>query len=200
MFKLLLARSGSRRSSGAFVFSTKSHKTLKTAAANALRICLPTAAEIGCRTKIICTIGPATDSAGKIGELVDYGMSVARLNFSHARVSAQEKHRRKRRKKSIGARSVGARSVSARSVGARSVCARSVGARNVGARSVGARSVGAKKERCRTLCRCAKRWRNEWRSAGASAQGELALLALTQRAWAQRAASIDKRSRSNSIR
>ncbi|MGD2169255.1 MAG: pyruvate kinase [Chlamydiota bacterium] len=35
------------------------------------------------RTKIICTIGPAVNSYEKILELVDAGMNVARLNFSH---------------------------------------------------------------------------------------------------------------------
>ncbi len=35
------------------------------------------------RTKIICTIGPATNSLEKIKELINVGMNVARLNFSH---------------------------------------------------------------------------------------------------------------------
>jgi len=35
------------------------------------------------RTKITCTIGPACSSYEKISELVDAGMNVARLNFSH---------------------------------------------------------------------------------------------------------------------
>ncbi len=35
------------------------------------------------RTKIVCTIGPAVSSYEKILELVDAGMNVARLNFSH---------------------------------------------------------------------------------------------------------------------
>lgn len=34
-------------------------------------------------TKIICTLGPATASADMIGRLIDAGMDVARLNFSH---------------------------------------------------------------------------------------------------------------------
>jgi pyruvate kinase len=38
----------------------------------------------GCMTKLVCTIGPATDSVEKINELVTHGMNVARLNFSHA--------------------------------------------------------------------------------------------------------------------
>jgi pyruvate kinase len=35
------------------------------------------------RTKIVCTIGPATASPDRIKELVQAGMDVARLNFSH---------------------------------------------------------------------------------------------------------------------
>jgi pyruvate kinase len=35
------------------------------------------------RAKIICTLGPASASAERIGELIDAGMNVARLNFSH---------------------------------------------------------------------------------------------------------------------
>jgi pyruvate kinase len=35
------------------------------------------------RTKIVCTIGPASSSTEVLGRLVDAGMDVARLNFSH---------------------------------------------------------------------------------------------------------------------
>lgn len=35
------------------------------------------------RTKIVCTLGPATDSKELIRELILNGMNVARLNFSH---------------------------------------------------------------------------------------------------------------------
>jgi pyruvate kinase len=35
------------------------------------------------RTKIVCTIGPASRSPEALGRLVDAGMDVARLNFSH---------------------------------------------------------------------------------------------------------------------
>lgn len=35
------------------------------------------------RAKIVCTLGPATSSPERIGELIDAGMDVARLNFSH---------------------------------------------------------------------------------------------------------------------
>ncbi len=35
------------------------------------------------RTKIICTLGPASDTPAVIGQLIDAGMDVARLNFSH---------------------------------------------------------------------------------------------------------------------
>ena len=35
------------------------------------------------RTKIVCTIGPATPAEGQLRALIEHGMSVARLNFSH---------------------------------------------------------------------------------------------------------------------
>ena len=36
------------------------------------------------KTKIVCTIGPACDTQGKLESLVNAGMNVARLNMSHA--------------------------------------------------------------------------------------------------------------------
>jgi pyruvate kinase len=42
------------------------------------------------RTKIVCTLGPATSSREKIEELVEAGMDVARLNLSHG---SHEDHR-----------------------------------------------------------------------------------------------------------
>jgi len=38
---------------------------------------------LGKKTKIVCTIGPATESEEKLKALVDAGMNVMRLNFSH---------------------------------------------------------------------------------------------------------------------
>ena len=35
------------------------------------------------KTKIVCTIGPASNSRETIAKLIDAGMDVARLNFSH---------------------------------------------------------------------------------------------------------------------
>ncbi|MDN5933639.1 MAG: pyruvate kinase, partial [Pseudonocardia sp.] len=43
------------------------------------------------RTKIVCTIGPATATPDRIRELVQEGMDVARLNFSHG---SREDHER----------------------------------------------------------------------------------------------------------
>ena len=42
------------------------------------------------KTKIVCTIGPASNSYEKIEKLIQEGMDVARLNFSHGR---HEEHR-----------------------------------------------------------------------------------------------------------
>ena len=35
------------------------------------------------KTKIVCTLGPASSSEKMIEQLIDAGMNVARLNFSH---------------------------------------------------------------------------------------------------------------------
>ena len=35
------------------------------------------------RTKIVCTLGPASESKEKIEELARVGMNIVRLNFSH---------------------------------------------------------------------------------------------------------------------
>ena len=35
------------------------------------------------KTKIVCTIGPASESIEKLTQLMEAGMNVARLNFSH---------------------------------------------------------------------------------------------------------------------
>ena len=42
------------------------------------------------RTKIVCTIGPASASPAVLRRMVDRGMDVARLNFSHG---SREEHR-----------------------------------------------------------------------------------------------------------
>jgi pyruvate kinase len=43
------------------------------------------------RAKIVCTLGPAVDGADRIRELVEAGMDVARLNFSHGTHAEHER-------------------------------------------------------------------------------------------------------------
>ncbi|MFO7820313.1 MAG: pyruvate kinase [Halanaerobacter sp.] len=42
------------------------------------------------RTKIVCTIGPASDDKKTLSELIEAGMNVARLNFSHGNHEEQK--------------------------------------------------------------------------------------------------------------
>jgi pyruvate kinase len=46
------------------------------------------------RAKIVCTVGPAVDTPEAIRTLIEAGMDVARLNFSHG---AQADHERRMR-------------------------------------------------------------------------------------------------------
>ena len=43
------------------------------------------------KTKIVCTIGPATDDENIMRELMLAGMNVARFNFSHGDYETHEK-------------------------------------------------------------------------------------------------------------
>ncbi|WP_329130731.1 pyruvate kinase [Streptomyces sp. NBC_01476] len=52
------------------------------------------------RAKIVCTLGPATDSYDQIKALVDAGMDVARLNLSHGSYAEHEDRYRRVRKAS----------------------------------------------------------------------------------------------------
>ena len=42
------------------------------------------------KTKIICTLGPATDKEGIMEALIREGMDVARFNFSHGNHEEQK--------------------------------------------------------------------------------------------------------------
>lgn len=61
------------------------------------------------RAKIVCTLGPATDSYDQIKALVDAGMDIARFNFSHGtHAEHEERYRRVRKAADETGRSVGA--------------------------------------------------------------------------------------------
>ncbi|RPJ12019.1 MAG: pyruvate kinase, partial [Deltaproteobacteria bacterium] len=43
------------------------------------------------KTKIVCTIGPASGTTGVMADMIRAGMNVARLNFSHGDFPSHEK-------------------------------------------------------------------------------------------------------------
>eukprot|EP00957_Ditylum_brightwellii_P052526 3983461-Ditylum_brightwellii.AAC.1 len=73
----------SARPSSAIISSTASYSSSSVT-------CLPSSGEKKCplghstMTKIVCTLGPSSDTEGPVSALVSHGMHVARLNFSHA--------------------------------------------------------------------------------------------------------------------
>ncbi|MGW7282921.1 pyruvate kinase [Streptomyces sp. NPDC054844] len=60
------------------------------------------------RAKIVCTLGPATDTYDQIKDLVDAGMDIARFNFSHGtHTEHEERYHRVRKASDETGRSVG---------------------------------------------------------------------------------------------
>ncbi|HEX6233320.1 MAG TPA: pyruvate kinase [Jiangellaceae bacterium] len=60
------------------------------------------------RAKIVCTLGPATDSAERLRELVEAGMDVARFNLSHGdHEEHEQRYRRVRAAAALAGRNVG---------------------------------------------------------------------------------------------
>ncbi len=60
------------------------------------------------RAKIVCTLGPATDSYDQLKALVDAGMDVARFNLSHGtHAEHEERYQRVRKASDETGRSVG---------------------------------------------------------------------------------------------
>ena len=50
------------------------------------------------KTKIVCTLGPATNDPKVVEELIKSGMNVARFNFSHA---THEEHKKSRTERDL---------------------------------------------------------------------------------------------------
>ena len=76
---------------GKFDLVTGDISTLRTDVAETLALCADAGYTNLRRAKIICTVGPASDSEATLRDLLQLGMDVARLNFSHG---AHEDHAR----------------------------------------------------------------------------------------------------------
>ena len=60
------------------------------------------------RAKIVCTLGPATDSAERLRQMVEAGMDVARFNLSHgSHEEHEQRYRRVRAAAALAGRNVG---------------------------------------------------------------------------------------------
>ena len=54
------------------------------------------------KTKIVCTMGPATDSPTLLYDMINAGMDMARFNFSHGDYASHRNWYGKRRQRQTG--------------------------------------------------------------------------------------------------
>ena len=79
-----IVTASAQRNHASFLASLTSRRTLSKVGSTNIVSRLNTLPPTGTMTKIVCTMGPATDQPIQVAALLEHGMHVARLNFSHA--------------------------------------------------------------------------------------------------------------------